>query len=502
MDKLEKLRQANIAYYAGKPTMTDDEFDTLEAELIASGIDTLSIRMPRETRLGNRYPMGTLQKRSLKDTLDFIQEYETRIEPKFDGVAMELLYDIDGNFFKAEGRSGTDYTFVVSQFLDKALLNGEAPLYGEVVIPKTTDLPLKYKNRRNAVAGILQSNDPLQEDIELLRFIEYAKGGAKGLQPTGVFEKAYGPHNEDSLLDIKAFFDQTVDADLDGIVLKAYHQSDRDAFSENNKAWQFCYKFQDELHETTVRSISWQVSSNGKVTPVAHFDTVDDELGSFSKATVASLRKLEEMQVSVGGKVLVKRANKVIPHISGVISPGVQTNIPDVIEGRRTFRKGAHLYVKTRMYDNPLMTIKHQVAMLGAKHITSTKINKAIEDDAKDIFDFYAWLEKQGDIKTLDKLSTLWNMRTAGQWLMFLNIGGISSGKISAIDTAYGNDFVALARLYSARAISPRHPSVVTKTYFTPSVESALLENNDIILDFAIKRQQAFERHVNGTLSI
>lgn len=500
-EKIKQYKQAIEDYAIGKPSMTDKAFDDLETELIANGIDAIQIRIDAQAETPRRWKMSTLEKRPLQDVLDFLSKYECRIEPKYDGVAIELVYH-NNEFAQALSRSGTDYTATIRKVLPEAFENSRYNIYAEVVISLSTDLPKKYKNRRNAVAGILNALEPSDEDVALLDIVPYAIGTQNELVPVGMHytnkQNSKGIQHvtatEASILDVKSRFDELVDFETDGIVIKAddIHVKNRLGFSGTYR-WQFCYKFQDETVETKLKHIEWTVSSNGKLTPVAHFEPVTDEIGTMSKASLASLSKLERLDIKHGSTLTIKRANKIIPHIVAATGGSEKISIPDIIEGKRTYVEGANLFIDKALYDDTMRTIKHQIAVLGAKNITSNKVQKAIDDGAKDIFEFYAWLEHNND-RVIAKLENLKNDRTPGEWLMFLDLPGYGFAKQKEVDKAY-SDLDTLVSVYRNRKKAPTHPSVKSKPYFKPALEKTMLRNIDMVLNFVDSLNKFKDNH-------
>lgn len=499
MPNISLFRKAVVAYVAGDPIMTDPEFDRLEDELIASGIDAIAIREDIVNKHNARHPMTTLLKQPKDYVVRFLNKYNCVVQPKYDGVAAEVVYYEDGSF-SVHGRSGTDFTGPATYAVSKTEKPHDSDVvYGELVIPTSVDLPEKYKNRRNAVAGILNSIAPLEEDMRMLRFVPYAKDDNGDLVPVGAslfIDETVGPEDLPVFNDI---LNNSIDVETDGIVIKANSHKARKLLGfDGTYGWQFCYKFQDTAYPATITRIDWQVSPNGKVTPVANFTPVEDKLGTISRATVASAQKLEDLGLSLGGRVYVKRANKVIPYIESAETNGAPIEPPKEIDGRKTYRKGAHLFVDTRMYDNPFATIKHQVALLGAKNIVASKVEKSIQAGATDIFSFYEYLVSIGDTHNLAKLKTIFKKRTPGEWLMFLNIPGIGYGKIKLIDKEYSSLYM-LGATYKTRAgEGPEYSE--SKKVFSPALENSLLANYDLIIRFAQDMQHFVSFHENKQL--
>ena len=75
-------------------------------------------------------------------------------------------------------------------------------------------------------------------------------------------------------------------------------------------------KWKDETHETTIRSVEWQVGRTGVVTPVAVFDNTRMGLGStVNHATLHNLSIMKQKNIHVNAKAEVYMANMIIPAV-------------------------------------------------------------------------------------------------------------------------------------------------------------------------------------------
>jgi DNA ligase (NAD+) len=88
------------------------------------------------------------------------------------------------------------------------------------------------------------------------------------------------------------------------------------------------YKFDDDLYETVLRSVKWNTTRFGDVSPVAVFDTVIIDGTEVSKASLHNLSFIEGLQLNVGCRILISKRNMIIPHVeenldrgNGILSP-------------------------------------------------------------------------------------------------------------------------------------------------------------------------------------
>ena len=89
----------------------------------------------------------------------------------------------------------------------------------------------------------------------------------------------------------------------------------------------YAFKWQDEIRETILREIEWSPSRTGLINPVAIFDPVELEGTTVSRASVHNISIMEELELGIGDKIEVYKANMIIPQIaenltrSGTCSP-------------------------------------------------------------------------------------------------------------------------------------------------------------------------------------
>ncbi len=76
------------------------------------------------------------------------------------------------------------------------------------------------------------------------------------------------------------------------------------------------FKWQDETMETVLRKIEWSASRTGLLNPVAVFDTVDLCGTRVSRASLHNVSYVEGLNLKVGDRITVYKANMIIPQIA------------------------------------------------------------------------------------------------------------------------------------------------------------------------------------------
>ena len=74
-------------------------------------------------------------------------------------------------------------------------------------------------------------------------------------------------------------------------------------------------KWGDDLYETTLTDIEWDTSKTGLINPVAVFEPTDLGGAITTKATLHNVSYIKNLQLGVGDKIQIYRANMVIPKV-------------------------------------------------------------------------------------------------------------------------------------------------------------------------------------------
>ncbi len=281
------------------------------------------------------------------------------VEPKLDGVAVELRYE-QGILVRAttrgDGLVGELVTENVRTIRSVPLKLSEdnisAPeileVRGEVIIyeadfHKLNETRLNngqplFANPRNAAAGALRQLDSKITAQRPLTIFVYGTGQVQGISvdtQAQVLEtlKGFGfpvnPHIR-TAIPIKevlaAFQDfQKMRPDLayeiDGMVIKVDRLDLQQALGEKIKSprWAIAYKFPAIQETTTIEDILVQVGRTGTLTPVAVLDPVNIGGATVSRATLHNEDEIIRKDIRIGDRVLVVRAGDVIPKVVKVI---------------------------------------------------------------------------------------------------------------------------------------------------------------------------------------
>ncbi len=369
------LNEAGKAYYQdAEEIMSNLQYDRLYDELVELekelgttlansptanvGYEVLS-ELPKER---HEKPMLSLDKtKDVERLKEFLGSQKALLSWKLDGLTIVLTYR-DGELQKAVTRGNGEVGEVITNnakvFQNVPLCisyKGELILRGEAVIgykdfekinAEIEDVDAKYKNPRNLCSGsVRQLNNEITAKRNV-KFFAFSLVKAEGVNFENSREKQFAwlseqgfdvvEHYEvtaDTIEGKVAFFAEKIeknDFPSDGLVLVyddiAYGQSlgttakfPRDSFA---------FKWADEIRETRLSEIEWSPSRTGLINPVAIFEPVELEGTTVSRASVHNISIMEELELGVGDRIQVYKANMIIPQIAENLTRSGVKDIP------------------------------------------------------------------------------------------------------------------------------------------------------------------------------
>ena len=373
---VKKLNEAAKAYYQeDREIMSNLEYDTLYDELqvleektgvTLAGSPTTKVgyeamdELPKEA---HESPMLSLDKTKDVEVLrSFIGDHKTLLSWKMDGLTVVLTYR-GGTLAKAVTRGNgvigevvTNNAKVFENIPLKIPYQGELVLRGEAIIrysdfekinEEIEDVDAKYKNPRNLCSGSVRQ---LNNEITAKRhvhFMAFALVSApeqdfensrirqmEWLKEQGFEVVEYKAVTKDNLDEAMQYFStkiETNDFPSDGLVALyddiAYGESLGTTAKFPRNA--FAFKWADEQKETTLLEIEWSPSRTGLINPVAVFEPVELEGTSVSRASVHNISIMRSLDLGVGDKILVYKANMIIPQIAENLTRSGVRDIPE-----------------------------------------------------------------------------------------------------------------------------------------------------------------------------
>ena len=374
---IEILRSAGRAYYQeSREIMSNFEYDKLYDELASLEKETGIIfansptqnvgyevvsSLPKER---HEKPMLSLSKtKSVDELSEWLGDQNGLLSWKMDGLTIVLTYE-NGTLIKAVTRGNGEIGEVITANA-KAFVNvplniaykGELILRGEAIIrysdfekinEQIDDVDAKYKNPRNLCSGSVRQ---LNSEITSQRHVHFyafslvktddvdfknsRKEQFEWLKTQGFEVVEYHEVTKETLHDTVKMYSEAIaanDTPSDGLVLLyddiAYGQSlGRTAkFPRDSIA----FKWADEIQETKLLYIEWSASRTGLINPVAVFEPVELEGTTVSRASVHNISIMESLELGVGDKIKVYKANMIIPQIADNLTKSGVRDIPKI----------------------------------------------------------------------------------------------------------------------------------------------------------------------------
>lgn len=116
-----------------------------------------------------------------------------------------------------------------------------------------------------------------------------------------------------------------LDFEVDGVIVGVNNLEQQEQLGRHgdpltgNPKGKIAWKFREEEATPVINSIEWQTGRTGKLTSVAIFDAVRLAGTNVSRATLHNAGFMERNQITLGSKIAVRKAGKIIPKVIRVI---------------------------------------------------------------------------------------------------------------------------------------------------------------------------------------
>lgn len=388
IQRIEELREQvnyhNHRYYVlDNPEISDAEYDRLFDELAALENNYPNLITPDSPtqRVGaapleefktvrHSLPMLSLNKAtSEEEFLDFHRRVRElsgadekmiryTVEPKFDGLAVELVFT-NGTFSlgstRGDGVVGEDVTMNLRTIksIPLRLMGRPNPalieVRGEVIMNKDDFHGLNKKreemgeslfaNPRNAAAGSVRQLDPRVTSTRPLNMFVYGMGRIEGVEVANHWDsirylKSLGLKIS-QYVELCESVDQVVDYyrrtlrirndlpyEIDGIVIKVndFEMQHRMGELSRSPRWAVAWKFPAQQEHTRINDIIVSVGRTGALTPVAVLEPVRVGGVEVSRASLHNEDEVKKKDVRIGDTVVIQRAGDVIPEVVKVVA--------------------------------------------------------------------------------------------------------------------------------------------------------------------------------------
>ena len=363
-------------YVEDNPEIGDYEYDMLQRELAEIEKEFPGLITPDSPtqRVGGSADglfeavVHAVPLESLQDafSIDEVRAFDERVkavfadaeyvvEPKIDGLSVALEYE-NGVFVRGstrgDGLTGENVTAnlrTVNSIPLRLKENVTIEVRGEVYMPKNVFASLveeqeqngekTFKNPRNAAAGSLRQKNPKitasrNLDIFVFNIQQYQGEGIKGHKQSIDYLKTLGfktipfYNKFDNIDDVISELNRigeirsSLPFDIDGAVIKTDSFAQRAEIGSTSKfpKWALAFKYPPEEKETTLIDIEVAVGRTGVLTPTAVFEPVLVAGSTVSRATLHNQDFINEKDIRLGDRVVIRKAGDIIPEVIRVVS--------------------------------------------------------------------------------------------------------------------------------------------------------------------------------------
>lgn len=270
---------------------------------------------------------------------------------KFDGLTINLTYT-NGNLLQAAtrgtGEIGEEIINQVKTIKSIPLqiasqprmeIRGEALMTKQAFAKYNANAETPLKNLRNGAAGALRNLNIQETARRKLIAYFYDLGYWEGA-PFNSYQQMLDFLREQKMpvhqyspvcnslseileqIEIITAARESYDFEIDGLVIVVNHLFTREVIGYTVKfpRWAIAYKFPAKDATTVLSAVEWNVGRTGKVTPTALLEPVDIGGVTIKRATLNNMDDIRRKGVKVGCRVFVRRANDVIPEVTGVVA--------------------------------------------------------------------------------------------------------------------------------------------------------------------------------------
>ena len=349
-DSLKKLIDYLLDKYhnENKSLVSDQLFDYIKEYYEKNYEKVTSVGSPIKsngsTKVKLPYYMGSLDK--IKPSTGTFNKWVGEftgpyvLSYKLDGISA-LLYKKNGKvsmYTRGDGIEGIDITHCIDPIgINTVKLNEGDAIRGELIMSKENFKKIsdKMANPRNAVSGIINTKKP---DIEMLKLIDFVAYWVLYPEFISSEQLKYIEKKEFTPRTVPYFIKKAIQIDMlsemlvtnrkdykyeiDGIVVidnSKYYPQD----IGENPSWGFAFKqlLTDQIAESTVVDVIWEVSKDKYIKPKIKINTV--ELGGveITYATAFNAKFIVDHVIGPGAIVQIVRSGDVIPKIEKVLAP-------------------------------------------------------------------------------------------------------------------------------------------------------------------------------------
>lgn len=389
-------------YNRGSSLVSDELFDYLQGFQKQS---TIGHPVKKKARLP--FYMGSLDKiKPGNGSLDtWLQTFPGPyvLSFKLDGVSG--LLDKRGDrlclYTRGDGKFGQDISHLIPFLRIAGSINDGECVRGELIISKENfkKISQKMSNARNGVAGILNTKTPDPAMLSLIDFIAYSvlsPNLAVPDQNTWLQQRGFVIpfYRIERRLTLELLSRELVVArirspfNIDGIVVSDGSTAYPHPTASNPRhAFAFKQVLTDQMAETTVLDVLWDVSKDRYLKPRVRVKTVSLLGSEISFATAHNAKYIYDHRIGPGSRILLIKSGDVIPYIKEILKPS-DSGFPKMPDCVYTWT-GSKTDIVSTDKDDARVTVKKLVYFfktLGIKHWAESTIEKFVTAGYDDVF--------------------------------------------------------------------------------------------------------------------
>lgn len=409
---IELLKQYDVEYNEGRPSITDTEYDKFKESVYLKYPEHLyfkTVGVP--TFEGKKVPLpfvlGSLDKVKADKIENWIDE-DVIVSQKLDGVSVMVTFDKGKVVFAAtrgNGQEGQDITEKAKYFIPSITDRDKISLRGEMLLTGDDDKLLGFKNRRNGVAGLISREDVSVDalmhivvkfyeilDTDCLDRLETEYQRMTYIESLGLDVPKWSGFykNDANILDClnQMIVDNKSEIyDCDGLVIAKDISTRQNVMYPTNK---IAYKVNTDAVKFIVDGVEWNLGRTGRVTPTILLQPQDLGGVTVSRATGFNYEFIMTNSIGKGAVVGIVRSGDVIPYITEVFEKAkvilISSECPKCHEDLEI--KGVDLVcVNPECLSSNVKRIAHFFKTMGCEYITETTIRNLGVTTIEEMYD-------------------------------------------------------------------------------------------------------------------
>lgn len=400
MKTIEQLKHYDNLYFnEGVSEITDTEYDILKTKakkenpndpyFLQVGIKIQSkfeeIKLP--------FTMGGLEKVDSNTVDDWIikEPFDIVCSEKLDGNSIGCIWENGNLIFAAsrgDGETGQNILQKIKYSIPNIPIMDKVSLRGEIILEGDIYKELGFKNRRNAIAGLLR-RDLIEPDIlkklsvvfykvvsaplslnlksEIDRFVFIESLGLKTPRycVVPIIQNFYEYYKEFEKILIQ--YKSISNYDIDGLVLTRNNSEVENVMSPKNSVK---FKVNESAVFCDVIDVEWNVTRLGYIKPVILINPTEILGATVSRASGFNVEYIIDNLIGPGSKVGIVRSGDVIPYVTEVIKQSDKLNIPNVCPDCKTYliRQSKELVCKNpRCFSQNIKQVSYFFTRMGVE---------------------------------------------------------------------------------------------------------------------------------------